>query len=50
MLETFCLADWRKVEVVEAGRRVPYMRSKRRVSKISRTMSMTAVVVEEKGS
>lgn len=38
--EAACLTIWEKVEVDEAGRIVLYMRSKRRVSKISRTMSM----------
>lgn len=39
----FCSAEWRR-EVDEVGMRVLYMRSKRRVSNTSRTMSMIAVV------
>ena len=48
--EALCLTAWRKGEFDEAGRIVLYMRSKRRVSKISRTMSMAAVVVSNRGS
>ena len=47
--EALCLTAWRNGEVEEAGRMALYMRSKRRVSKISRTMSMTARVVSNRG-
>lgn len=48
--ETLCLAAWRKAEVDEAGMMVLYMRSKRRVSKISNTISMVAKEVGKSGS